>query len=193
MHCLSIHSTKYIWQHHEILKGFAARMGLLVSRLLPKVTGYNHQHWWRDDKRKHPRVDCFFSKSFSELGCVKNWSKGNVQLPGFQVILVTLELITLKNKMPYWKNTNLALVEMKNFSLMQALNIIENTSVFITWEAHKASSIFGIREQKEHTAIGTMEFPSQQTRNPCFHISTRKKKWTHALELWNCGWISKKS
>lgn len=74
----------------------------------------------------------FFSKTFSELGCVKNWSKGNVQLPGFQVMLVTLELITLRNKTPSCKNTNLTLVKMINFSWMQALSIIENKSVFIT-------------------------------------------------------------
>lgn len=107
------------------------------------------------------------------------------RFPGY--VLVTLELMALRNKTSYFRNTNFG--KNDTFSLMQALNIIKNKSVFITWEAHKVPStcFFWVREQKHHTAIGTVEFPPQQTRSPCFLISTQKTKVNTCLgitKLW---------
>lgn len=81
------------------------------------------------------------------------------------------------------KNTKLTLVEMKIFSLMQALNIIENTSVFITWEAHKASSIFRIREQKEYirpSARWNFHHSRQET-----HVFTSQHERKNEHMPWN--------
>lgn len=70
---------------------------------------------------------------------------------------------------------------------MQALNIIENTSVFITWEAHKTSSIFRIREQKEYIRHRHDGISITADKKPMFsHLNTKEKMNTclGIMKLW---------